>query len=467
MASRPLGLVPFAAQTETRGLESALSALGQSAVVISPSTWLNGNQSNRLPNPILIFIGERNYPSKIICSTLALNRNTAFAIFHRNAAAFDPEIAASCYDFICWPCADEELVVRIKRLTGPPALRPSAAHETVLQEEFANLNLLGRSPAFIAAMKHIKRFARCDAPVLIEGETGTGKEMAARAIHYLGTRRDRPFIPVNCGAIPDNLFENELFGHARGAFTDAKEAQPGLVALAEGGTLFLDEVDALSSKGQVALLRFLQDQQYRPLGGREVRHADIRFLAAANVDLATLATQGKFRQDLLFRLRVLSLQLPPLREREDDMVLLAEHFLQQCRQRHNQPQKHFAPEALRWLRSQAWPGNVRELESFIHREFLLTDGDAVQLYAEHIANHERRKNRPERRQALPPNAFGLKEYKTRVIAELERSYLLAVFTETGGNVSLAARRAGKERRAFGKLLKKYGIDKCRYPGIDK
>ena len=467
MPSRPLGLVPFASHSDTRGLESALIALGQSPVIVSPEAWFNTGESNHLPNPILIFLGEHEYPSKVICSTLELRRNTVFAVFNRNVAVLNPQIAASCYDFICWPCAEQELVVRIERLSGPQELHPDSDHDAVLREEFANLNLLGHSPAFVAAMKLIKRFAHCDAPVLIEGETGTGKEMAARAIHYLGTRRDRPFIPVNCGAIPDNLFENELFGHARGAFTDAREAQPGLVALAEGGTLFLDEVDALSSKGQVALLRFLQDQQYRPLGGREVKSADIHVLAAANVDLVALTAQGKFRQDLLFRLRVLSLRLPPLRERGDDIVLLAEHFLQQHRQHQKQPHKHFTSGALRWLKSQTWPGNVRELESFIHREFVLADGDSLRLNAERTANRERRNNLPERRLPLSPNACGLKEYKTRVIAELEKRYLLAVFRETGGNVSLAARRAGKERRAFGKLLKKYGIDKLRNIGKDK
>jgi two-component system response regulator GlrR len=347
----------------------------------------------------------------------------------------------------------------MERLWGPRDLRQPPHAEAALLEEFADLNLLGRSPAFVAALKLIKRIAHCDAPVLIDGETGTGKELAARAIHYLSARRDQPFIPVNCGALPDNLFENELFGHARGAFTDAREAQAGLVTLADGGTLFLDEVDALSIKGQVALLRFLQDQQYRPLGGRETRRANIRVLAAGNVDLGSLSAQGRFRSDLLFRLRVLSLSLPPLRERHGDIALLAEHFLNQYRQRYDQPRKRFAPETLRWLRDQPWPGNVREMESFIHREFVFAEGDTVRLRNARFSVQERRRHTDKRAGPLPPRDIGLKEYKARMIAEFEKDYLTALLAETGGNVSQAARRAGKERRALGKLLKKHGVER--------
>ena len=173
--------------------------------------------------------------------------------------------------------------------------------------------MVGQSFAFREMLRLITRMAACDAPVLIEGETGTGKELAARAIHYQSARRDRPFIPVNCGAIPDSLIESELFGHRKGAFTDAKDNQPGLVTLAEGGTLFLDEIDALSPKGQVTLLRFLQDQEFRPLGARHVEHGNVRILAASNASLPLLAEKGAFRSDLLYRLRILCLELAPLR----------------------------------------------------------------------------------------------------------------------------------------------------------
>jgi DNA-binding NtrC family response regulator len=175
------------------------------------------------------------------------------------------------------------------------------------------MSLIGNSPVFRKVIRLIEKMAGCDAPVLIEGETGTGKEVAARALHYQGKRHGKPFIPVNCGAIPDALFENELFGHSKGAFTDAKENQPGFVALADSGTLFLDEIEALSPKGQVTLLRFMQDQQYRPLGGGRELNANVRMITASNADLAWLTEHGEFRKDLFFRLKILHLELPPLR----------------------------------------------------------------------------------------------------------------------------------------------------------
>src|SRR5215813_10889060 len=173
--------------------------------------------------------------------------------------------------------------------------------------------MIGQSPRFREAIRLIERFARYAAPVLIDGETGTGKELAARAIHYGGPRKDRPFIPVNCGALPDALVENELFGHRRGAYTDAKSEQRGIIAHAQHGTLFLDEIDALTPKSQVTLLRFLQDQQYRQLGGSEVQSADVRIIAASNANLSELTAQGTFRLDLLFRLNIMRLTMPPLR----------------------------------------------------------------------------------------------------------------------------------------------------------
>jgi transcriptional regulator with PAS, ATPase and Fis domain len=174
--------------------------------------------------------------------------------------------------------------------------------------------MIGQCPQFLKTVRLIEKISRCDVPVLIEGETGTGKELAARAIHYNSVRRDHPFVPVNCGAIPDALFENELFGHQQGAYTDARQAQVGLIANANGGTLFLDEVDTLTPKAQVTLLRFLQDQQYRPLGSQSACLADVRMIAASNVNLCDLTEAGAFRSDLLFRLKIMYLVLPPLRE---------------------------------------------------------------------------------------------------------------------------------------------------------
>src|SRR5262249_52659390 len=241
-------------------------------------------------------------------------------------------------------------------------------------------NLVGASPAFLEAVELIRRVSTCDAAVLIQGETGTGKELAARAIHYLGSRRDAPFVPINCGAIPETLVESELFGHARGAFTDAREAHQGVIAQAEGGTLFLDEIEAMGARGQVALLRFLQDHEYRPVGGCP-RGANVRVVASSNVDLPALATQGGYRQDLLFRLTILVLELPPLRARGDDVVLLAETFVKRFCRQYRRPATALHPETSAQLRARDWPGNVRELENLIHRAVVLNDAAVLQLDA--------------------------------------------------------------------------------------
>lgn len=320
-------------------------------------------------------------------------------------------------------------------------------------------NMVGASPAFRHMEKMIRRIAAFDTTVLIEGETGTGKELAARAIHYLSSRCGLPFVPINCGAIPDSLFENELFGHRRGAFTDARESHAGLVAQARGGTLFLDEVDALTSKAQVVLLRFIQDQEYRPLGSAQAELGNVRIIAATNADLPCLVAQGNFRADLLYRLNVLPLVIPPLREREGDVERLAEHYLNQFSRRYGLPKRALHPDTLAWMSRNAWPGNVRELENFIHRLVLLCD-DAV-ISSQAPASDEERRRQADRR--IPfKEAFG--SDKARVIEDFERRFLVHVLQLAGGNVTQAAKLAGKERRALGKLLKKHSIDPQSFAG---
>jgi two-component system response regulator GlrR len=309
--------------------------------------------------------------------------------------------------------------------------------------------MIGRSTAFLKAIRLLAKFAACDAPVVIEGETGTGKEVAARAIHYEGARRDYPFIPVNCGALPDSLIENELFGHRRGAYTDARSDFPGLLRLARGGTLFLDEVDALTAKGQVTLLRFLQDQHFRPLGGSEEERADVRIIAAANRPLPELVRQGQFRVDLLYRLKVMYLRMPPLRDRHGDPELLAEHFVSLVSQRYGRPEKRVHPLTLQWLDQYQWPGNVRELENLVAREFLLAEGDEIVFTGD---------------ESTEPMGLDLiagegdyRAQRSRALAAFDTAFLTAILARHSGNVTHAARAAGRERRAFGRLLKKYGI----------
>ena len=312
--------------------------------------------------------------------------------------------------------------------------------------------MIGDSLGYRRFLEQVRRIARADAPVLIEGETGSGKELAARAVHYLSRRRERRFVAVNCGAIPDTLIESELFGHARGAFTDAKQAQAGVIAHAEGGTLFLDEIDALSAHGQVAMLRFLQDQRYRPLGRTSERSSDARIIAASNRPLQAVVEQGAFRSDLLYRLDILNLQVPPLRERNDDIAALARHFLSLFCARYGLQAKRLHPATVEWMSRHAWPGNVRELENLVHRLVLLSDGDDIHYTGEAAVADPSPETCPANFQCA----------KARAIEAFERAYLSWVMTETRGNVTAAARLASKERRALGKLLKKHGIDKDRY-----
>jgi two-component system, NtrC family, response regulator GlrR len=318
-------------------------------------------------------------------------------------------------------------------------------------------NLVGCSPAFQDAVHLIRHIAETDAPVLIEGETGTGKEVAARAIHYSGARQDRPFVPVNCGALPEQLIENELFGHTRGAYTDARGSQVGLVALADGGTLFLDEVESLCARGQVALLRFLQDLRYRPLGGQREEHANVRVIAATNVSLWQMVMAKQFRPDLYYRLQILLLRLPPLRERTGDAGILASHFVNAFSARYGWARRILSSGSVTSLDRYHWPGNVRELENVVHRALLLTSEPVVSVPENWLSPDGSAAETPH----PPVDYFGLHlmEAKARMLDQFERLYLSRALAQAGGNVSEAARRSGKERRAFGKLLRKYHIDK--------
>lgn len=340
-------------------------------------------------------------------------------------------------------------------MTGAFSFPPSDGGSTARDggpEDALVPNLVGRSPAFLALVAQIRRFAQADAPVLIEGETGCGKELAARAIHYLGARRDRAFVPLNCGAIPDSLIESELFGHARGAFTDAKLSRAGVVAQADQGTLFLDEIDSLSIKGQVTMLRFLQDRRYRPVGNSTEQHCDARVVAATNRALSQQVALGSFRSDLLYRLNILVLRIPPLRERGDDIDLLASHYLRLYCASYRRPLKRLHPATCDWMRRQSWPGNVRELENLIHRLVLVSDSDEIAYVGEEAG-------------ATPAAASRYPDFhsaKACAVAEFERGYLSRLLSQTGGNVAAAARLACTERRSLGRLLKKHGIDKSRY-----
>lgn len=320
------------------------------------------------------------------------------------------------------------------------------------------LGFIGHSQTLIDTVNLLAKYARALAPVLICGETGTGKELSARAIHYLGAKRSGPFIPVNCASYPDSLFESAFFGHERGAFTDARERQRGLVSLAEGGTLFLDEIDCLSSKAQAVLLRFLQERQYRPLGGKREIHSDVGIICATNANLQQLCKTGRFRKDLYYRLDVATIELPPLRERREDIITLAHHFVRKLSAMYSVGPIKLSNKSEKPLLQYDWPGNIRELENVLHREYLIADPDEVELYVQlNKTSTATKEQRSRWEEIADPAVCNFQTAKNKLILEFEKRYTTAALKIADGNISHAARLVGKERRAFGRILKKHGI----------
>ena len=317
--------------------------------------------------------------------------------------------------------------------------------------------LVGSDPAFAEVVAKIPVVSKADETVLITGETGSGKELVARAVHYSSGRAAHPFVALNCGLLNDTLLEDELFGHERGAFTDAKTHRAGLISHAEKGTLFLDEVDGLSLRAQIALLRILQDKTFRRLGATLEQKADIRFIAATNASLDKLVASGSFRADLYYRLCVFTLNLPPLRQRKSDLMLLAHHFLD----KYAPPDKsslRLSPGACEALMSHDWPGNVRELENTILRAIRFCQGGLIK--AEDLGLLDGRRVAAAESVKIPILSEGgsYKELKRQVIDSFDQQYLTFLMIKHKGNISQAARAAGKERRELGKLLKKHRLD---------
>lgn len=365
-------------------------------------------------------------------------------------------LAESVDDFLSCPFNEIDLIPRMKRLlkrkqdrTPDITEKPDASTLRAAKKDFHLESLVGKSDCFTRVLQHVPLLARSDSPVLITGETGTGKELFARAIHYHSPREGKPFIPVNCGALPDHLFENELFGHAKGAFTDASSEEKGLIAEAEGGTLLLDEVDTLSPAAQVKLLRFLQDREYRLVGSSKIRVADVRILAATNADLASQVEAKRFRGDLYYRLNVLSLSLPPLRERLSDIPILADHFLMKFGRHYRKGPLQFFPGVLQELLAYSWPGNVRELEAVIERGVVLARSSTLDKGDFSLSVS----------QTPTMKSGSLREAKTKAIHQFEKTYLSNLLLSHHGNITRAAESAGKKRQTLQKLLRKYGLER--------
>jgi len=348
-------------------------------------------------------------------------------------------------DFITPALKAIDVLPRVWRLLEQTRRAKTLTHK--LKEKLGLKQLVGESPVFLAVIKKIPLVAKCDATVLISGETGTGKELCARAIHYLSPRMSKPFVPVDCGAIPTELMENELFGHVRGAFTGASSSQPGLIQEADGGTLFLDDIDCLPLLAQVKLLRLIQEKEYRRLGSPKLCQADVRIIAATNLDLDEVVRKRKFRQDLYYRLNIIPLMLPPLRERREDIPLLARHFMDKYAAEFKKRVMGLASEAMQILVLYEWPGNVRELEYVVERAVVLSEQAVIRGADIDL---------PDRKATEGQGSF--REEKARVITQFERSYIEGLLLVHQGNISKAAQVAHKNRRAFWQLIRKHRID---------
>lgn len=354
-------------------------------------------------------------------------------------------------DFLVTPLLESEVFLRVRRLVGK-GHRGTAIREAT--EACGLAQLIGEDPTLVNLKRRIPIVARFDSTVLLTGETGTGKERFARALHYSSPRAAKPFLPVNCGAIPVDLFESELYGHRRGAFTGAVSAEPGLIAEAEGGTLFLDEIETLSVTSQVKLLRFLQDQIYYPVGSAKPRHANVWILASTNIELPLKIQQGTFREDLYYRLAVISLALPPLRQRKGDIPLLAAHFWKLYSARAGRADQPLSPQVMEELSRHTWPGNVRELQNVVQQLAVLSESETIRPEDLPI---------PREQSTHGSNGSSFAKRKALAIEEFEKHYLTELLRIHRGNVTHAAQEAGKDRRAFGRLIKKYQIDKRRIP----
>jgi DNA-binding NtrC family response regulator len=451
-------LFSVASRPEEDRLLAQLSDIGYTdTTILRPDSQLQKLTGPSQNSALIVLLSDtRRDQSEILGVLREAGSMPVLGLFAEHWLRRGKRLISVCQETAIWPCNKREIDFRIGKLANRWLPEIDLGHAM-----FVRMNILGNSPEFLRVLDKVGKIIQCDAPVYIDGETGTGKELIARAIHYLGARSGGPFNAANCGAIPDQLVENEFFGHERGAYTDAREAGEGVIAQAEGGTLFLDEIETLSPKGQVVLLRFLEDMTYRPLGGKATRVANVRVITATNKSVEQLVEQGSFRRDLFYRINIMRVLLPPLRERRGDIALLAEHFIRQYQLQYNQPDKELHPDSLAALKYYDWPGNVRELENMLRREFLLADGKFVLIGEIDAMKRERRAARGDRRMEkffTQP----MVEAKNELIREFEQHYLCSALDRSKGNISAAARLAGKERRSFTRLLEKHALDRAHY-----
>jgi DNA-binding NtrC family response regulator len=360
-------------------------------------------------------------------------------------------VKLGAFDYITKPFEIDQLILSVEKALAERALRSEVQRlRAEVQRSYRFDDIIGKSPAMQEIFGVIRRLAASSATVLVTGESGTGKELIAKSLHFNSPRKGRPFVPLNCAAIPDTLMESELFGHKRGAFTDARTDRAGLFVEADGGTLFLDEIAELSPTLQAKLLRVLQEGEIRPLGASRAERVDVRVVAATNKDLEARLKSGAFREDLYYRLNVIHIHLPPLRERAEDLLALSDHFLSVCAARAGKEVRGLHEAAKKALLAHGWPGNVRELENTIERAVALCETGIIRAEDLPAAVRERRAGDADPMQTAL--ARGL------TLAEVEREFIQRVLTAEGGNKTKAAQRLGLDRKTLYRKLEEYAAE---------
>jgi DNA-binding NtrC family response regulator len=363
------------------------------------------------------------------------------------------------FDYIPKPFTPDEVSVVVEKALE----KKSLIYENIylrkeLEAKYGFENIIGSSPKMEEVYKLIRKVAPTDSTVLIRGESGTGKELIARAIHFNSPRKQRPFVPVDCGVLAQELLESELFGHVKGSFTGAIVTKPGLFEVAEGGSIFLDEIGDTNSNFQSKLLRVMQEREFTPVGGVNPKKVDLRFIVATNKDLERLVTEGKFREDLFYRLNVVSITVPLLKERKDDIPLLAYHFLKKYAKEMKKNIKSISVDAMNKLTAYDWPGNVRQLENVIERAIVMAEGDTVttEQLPFAVADGAAHPDMP-----IPKTSEELKEIKKELreaaVESIEKSFVLDALTRNDWNVTKSAEDVGMQRSNFQALMRKYNI----------
>jgi DNA-binding NtrC family response regulator len=379
---------------------------------------------------------------------------------------------AGAEDYLPKPFDNDELRLKVRKVMETQLLR--RAHDQLLDrvrlETGAFENMIGRSPAMVRVYETIEKVAPTDVTVLVRGESGTGKELVARAIHFRSPRARAAFIAVNCAAFSRELVESELFGHEKGAFTGAVARREGKFEAADGGTLFLDEIGDMGLETQAKLLRVLQEKQFERIGGNQPLSVDVRIIAATNQDLEAMVKQGRFREDLYYRIKVVEIRLPALRERREDIPLMVQHFIREACQRYEKPEKQLTPEAMRACMEQSWKGNARSLKAAIDQAVILSSGSEI-TPADLLSGSNPETVEPgavpaiaissngsgSEAEAAASNDMTFREAKEKFVGDWERAFFIRALRATGGNISRAAERTGMYRQSFQQKMKELGI----------